>query len=135
LLQCAPDTSFEFKGETLHLFYRTAAVTKTRAGALAFAPGALAHLSHIPSSIEPARLIHSKSTNRVCFGDGEELPDEVVTHLIQIHDALACPHRWQQGDLLIFDNSRIMHGRTLTATDCERKLKSRFGWAREALSR
>lgn len=135
LLRSVPGTSFEFKGDTLHLFYRTAAITRIRSGPLAFAPGALAHLPRIPGNVDPTRLIHAKSTNRVCFGNGEELSDDAVSHLIELNDALARPHRWRQGDLLIFDNTRILHGRTLTVTDCERKLRSRFGWLREALSR
>jgi alpha-ketoglutarate-dependent taurine dioxygenase len=57
----------------------------------------------------------------------------VVEHLIEIHDALAHAHRWHPGDLLIVDNTRTLHGRNRTAVDCERKLKSRFGWLRDAL--
>jgi hypothetical protein len=130
LLAQMPGTSFEFAGDTLHLFYRTPAITTTRTGAQVFAPALLAHLSHVPSTIDPARLIYSKTTNRVRFGGGEELSDDVVAHLIEIHDALTYPHRWQPGDLLILDNTRTLHGRNRTATECERTLKSRFGWLR-----
>jgi hypothetical protein len=130
LLAQIPGTSFEFRDDTLHLFYRTEAITTTRSGARAFATALLAHLPHVPPSIDPARLIYSKGTNRVCFGQGEDLPDSVVQHLIEIHDALAHSHRWHPGDLLILDNTRTLHGRNRTAVDCERKLKSRFGWLR-----
>lgn len=133
LLQQSPDTRFEFEGDTLRLFYRAPAITATRAGTPVFAPALLAHLSHVPPAIDPARLIYSKATNRVCFGAGEDLPDSVVQHLIEIHDALTYLHRWHPGDLLILDNTRTLHGRDRTAVDCERKLKSRFGWLRDAL--
>jgi hypothetical protein len=134
LLQQSPDTRFEFDGETLRLFHRVPAITTTRTGASVFAPALLAHLSHVPAAIASDRLIYSKATNRVCFGDGEDLPDSVVQHLIEIHDALTHFHRWHPGDLLILDNTRTLHGRNRTAVDCERKLKSRFGWLRDGLA-
>jgi hypothetical protein len=131
LLRQSRDTRFEFDGETLRLFHRVPAITATRTGASVFAPALLAHLSHVPAAIASERLIYSKATNRVCFGDGEDLPDSVVQHLIEIHDALTHFHRWHPGDLLILDNTRTLHGRNRTAADCERKLKSRFVWLRD----
>lgn len=130
LLRQSLDTRFEFDGDTLRLFHRAPGITTTRSGASVFAAALLAHLPRIPASIDARRLIYAKASNRVCFGDGEELPDEVVSHLIEIHDATAHLHRWRQGDLLILDNTRTLHGRTRTVVDCERKLKSRFGWLR-----
>lgn len=128
LLRQSPNTRFEFDGDTLRLFHRAPGITTTRTGTPVFAPALLAHLPRIPASIDAQRLIFAKASNRVCFGAGDELPDEVVSHLIEIHDATAHLHRWQQGDLLILDNTRTLHGRTRTVVDCDRKLKSRFGW-------
>ena len=45
-----------------------------------------------------------------------------------IHDELSVGHRWQAGDVLIMDNSRILQGRTMTAVPCERRIATCFGW-------
>ncbi|MEJ8569172.1 TauD/TfdA family dioxygenase [Elongatibacter sediminis] len=68
-----------------------------------------------------------RSSNRVFFGDGEEIGTSVINALIDSQDKIALAYRWQAGDLLILDNKRFMHGRLRSETDCERQIRSRFG--------
>ena len=123
-----PGVKYSFHKESLELFYTTEAITKTRGGDHAFATGLLAHLPRISHPRYLDKKVHTNPANRVFFGDGEELSDEIINELIDIHDTLAYPHRWQAGDVLMIDNTRFMHGRTMTQRHCDRIIASRFGW-------
>jgi alpha-ketoglutarate-dependent taurine dioxygenase len=127
LLRDLPGVSYSIEGEELHLLYTTEALKPTRSGELAFANGLLAHLPHISHPGYREARVYAKATNHVYFGDGEELGDDVVNQLIDVHDGLVHRHRWQTLDLLLVDNTRFMHGRRMTAEPCERVLVSRFG--------
>ncbi|HCR86238.1 MAG TPA: hypothetical protein DIV86_06130 [Alphaproteobacteria bacterium] len=113
--------------EELHLFYTTSAITKSRSGKKVFATAILAHLPHITHPEYINKTTYSKPSNRVYFGDGEELSDQVVNQLIDIYDQIIYPHRWQERDVVVVDNTRYLHGRTMTEKDCPRSLISRFG--------
>lgn len=132
LLSGISGVKHSFHDDVLELYYKTRAVTKTRSGDYAFATGMLAHLPRITHPAYQEKKVHAKPTNRVYFGDGEELSDEIINELIDIHDTLVYPHRWQVGDVLMIDNTRFMHGRTMTARPCERVIASRFGWLKSA---
>lgn len=45
------------------------------------------------------------------FGDGSEIPEEVVDELIEIHAAQEFAIKWRKGDILLLDNEVIAHGR------------------------
>ena len=45
------------------------------------------------------------------FGDGSEIPPEVLHHIRTVIRAGTVPHEWQKGDLLIIDNILAAHGR------------------------
>lgn len=45
------------------------------------------------------------------FGDGSEIPEELVDELIEIHAALEFAIEWRKGDILLLDNEVIAHGR------------------------
>ncbi len=111
----------------LHVCYTTQAIHKDRLGVPVFANAILAHLPKITSRRYENISAYSKSSNRVYFGNGEEISDEDINQLIDIHDDLAYKHKWQKSDLLVIDNTRYLHGRTMTAKNCDRKLISRFG--------
>jgi len=127
-LASVPGVRFTIHGDELHLFYTTKAITRSRRGDPVFATGLLAHLPRIVHPKYCDKKVYTKPSNRVYFGDGEELPDGVINELIDIQDSLAYPHRWQAQDTLVIDNTRTLHGRTMTERDCERVLVSRFGW-------
>lgn len=127
-----PNTRYTFENNKLHLFYTTAAITACRQGMPVFATGMLAHLSQVNHPRYAGIYAYCNPTNGVYFGDGEKLSDADANRLIDIYDDIAHPHRWQANDLLVIDNTRFLHGRTIAKADCERVLVSRFGWLKAA---
>lgn len=129
LLKTLPSVRYAFEGEELHLFYTTNAITRSRKGLPVFANAMLAHLPRITHPRYEGKGAYCKASNRVYFGtDGEAIGDDIINALIDVQDEIVYPHRWEKGDIVILDNTRWMHGRTLTEYDCERVLVSRFGW-------
>jgi alpha-ketoglutarate-dependent taurine dioxygenase len=124
-----PRSSYQIIGENMLVRCHLAAIQTTLGGVRAFANGLLAHLPYISHPRWHDRNAYSKDSNRVFFGDGEEIPDSAIEVLIDIQDEIAIPHAWKANDLLILDNLRIMHGRLMTEGDvaCERQIRSRFG--------
>ena len=47
----------------------------------------------------------------VTFGDGTPIPDQVIETLRQLADRHTVPLEWQDGDVALVDNFRVMHGR------------------------
>ena len=45
------------------------------------------------------------------YGDGTPIPDHFLAHLAQITDQIRVLHKWEQGDVLVFDNIIAQHGR------------------------
>ncbi len=127
LLPTLPAVRHKLDGDTLHLFFTTPAIIKTRRGQPAFANGLLAHLPRCAHPGYAGKVVYTKATNRVYFGDGEELSDSIVNQLIDVQDKVSYAHAWQAKDVLFLDNTRHMHGRTMTSAPCERVLISRFG--------
>jgi alpha-ketoglutarate-dependent taurine dioxygenase len=127
LLNEHPSLEYDFRGEDLVLHYRTSAICQSRSGQPAFANALLAHLPRITHPAYQQNRVYTKSSNHVYFENGEEIEDETINVLIDIQDKLMYLHEWQTGDLLVIDNTRFMHGRRMTQTDCERILLSRFG--------
>ncbi|KAM3511816.1 hypothetical protein MY11210_004507 [Beauveria gryllotalpidicola] len=46
-----------------------------------------------------------------CFGDGSRIPEKYLAHLVEITDDIRVLHKWQRGDVLVFDNIIAQHGR------------------------
>ena len=51
-----------------------------------------------------------KSTQQL-FGDGTVIPEKYLAHLAKITDEIRVLHRWQEGDVLVYDNVIAQHGR------------------------
>ena len=111
---------------TLHLFYTAPAITRDRGGQEVFATAMLAHLPEITHERYLGKPVHAEASNRVYFASGEPVVGETLHTLIDIHDGLLHPHGWQPGDILVLDNTRVLHGRQLSAPGCTRRLFSRF---------
>lgn len=126
-----PQCSYQPQGEEIRVRCRMAAIQTTLGGLRAFANGLLAHLPAITHPRWKNRNAYARPSNRVYFGDGEEISGDVLNPLIDIQDELVVAHAWRQNDLLVLDNSRYMHGRRMTESDCERKIRSRFGQLRK----
>jgi hypothetical protein len=45
------------------------------------------------------------------FDDNSEIPDDVVSELNEIAERLTTEISWAKGDILMIDNTRILHGR------------------------
>ncbi|KAK6373704.1 hypothetical protein LTS17_008197 [Exophiala oligosperma] len=45
------------------------------------------------------------------FGDGTPIPERYLAHLAKLTDELRVLHKWQRGDVLVYDNIIAQHGR------------------------
>ena len=45
------------------------------------------------------------------FGDGTPIPEKYLAHLAKITDEIRVLHKWQRGDVLVYDNIIAQHGR------------------------
>lgn len=130
LLNSRGDVHYSIEAGELHLRYTVAPFTRCRAGILVFATGMLAHLPAITHPAYRDRNTFSKPTNRLYYADGSPFDEASIHQLLDVHDRLVYAHRWADDELLLLDNSRFMHGRTLVEGDCPRAIISRFGWLR-----
>ncbi len=81
------------------------------------------HLEYICPAIHPSRcgrymvfinsLLPAKhiAPNSVLFDDNSEIADDLVSELNEIADKITTKIPWKKGDILMVDNTRIMHGR------------------------
>lgn len=128
-----PGLACSFEGEKMHYGCRRSAIQPDAHGRRVFSNAILAHLHAVRHPKYRDARVYTKDSNRVCFGDGEELPDEVINSLIDIQDEVAYAHRLKRHDLLVLDNTRVMHGRRPMEQDCPRVMLTRFGHLRESL--
>ena len=45
------------------------------------------------------------------YGDGTPIPEEYLARLASLTDEIRVLHKWQQGDVLVYDNTIAQHGR------------------------
>lgn len=122
-----PQIQARFDNEAIEFRCHAPAMQKSLRGEVAFANGLLAHLPKISHPRWNGLNAYSKATNRVFFGDGEEISEETINLLIDIQDDIAADHQWLENDLLVIDNKKIMHGRRMSENDGNRVIRSRFG--------
>lgn len=60
------------------------------------------------NSLLPAK---SMSPDTVSFEDGSEINDKIMLELNEIAEKITAEICWKKGDILMVDNTRIMHGR------------------------
>lgn len=130
-----PDFEYALEGGEMSFRCRRSAIHRDAGGQPVFANAILAHLPAVSHPRYRDARVYTRESNRVSFGDGQPLADEVIDTLIDIQDEVACTHRPQRGDLLIIDNTRVMHGRRPTQGECRRVLLTRFGYVRGELRR
>ncbi|KAI9659457.1 MAG: hypothetical protein M1821_001715 [Bathelium mastoideum] len=61
-----------------------------------------------------ARVNISSGRNKVTeqlYGDGTPIPEKYLEHLAKITDEIRVLHKWQRGDVLVYDNVIAQHGR------------------------
>lgn len=64
--------------------------------------------------------------NNIVFEDGTEITDDIVQDLIEISNRISIPIQVQKGDILMIDNTRVLHGRRAFA-DNQREMYVRIG--------
>lgn len=64
--------------------------------------------------------------------DGAPVPEAWLQAIKAVGDRLSCPVAWRDGDLLMLDNSRFMHGRTAITDTAERRIATFFGYLADA---
>lgn len=57
-----------------------------------------------------------------------EFPEDWLNEIRTVSRKLTYAHKWQQGDVLVVDNSRYMHGRRAIADEVERRIATSFGY-------
>ncbi len=60
--------------------------------------------------------------------DGRPVPEEWLQAIKYVGDRLAVPIVWRNGDVLMLDNTRFMHGRTPILDTTERLIATFFGY-------
>ncbi|NEA73787.1 TauD/TfdA family dioxygenase [Streptomyces sp. SID13588] len=98
---------------------RTSLVTPATAtvdGRVAFANQILLHhTSALPTKVyEAMRGMFGERDafpRHVQFGDGTEIPDDLVGAILDLYDEVAVRWRWQSGDVLVLDNRTTAHSR------------------------
>ncbi|MEH1914227.1 TauD/TfdA family dioxygenase [Nostoc sp.] len=66
------------------------------------------------NSLLPTKQLNPKILN---FEDDSEIPEEVVSELNEIAEKITTEISWRKGDILMIDNTRILHGRRSFADD------------------
>jgi alpha-ketoglutarate-dependent taurine dioxygenase len=123
-----PDLEYRFEGDEMLFRCHGNAIRHLPGCGPVFVNAVLGHLSRITHPGYADSPVYCVPTNRVLFGDGEEIPDSVINTLIDIQDEICLEFSWRDNDLLILDNLRYLHGRRPTVEDCERRIAVRFGY-------
>ncbi|MBU1348322.1 MAG: TauD/TfdA family dioxygenase [Alphaproteobacteria bacterium] len=64
--------------------------------------------------------------------NGQRVPDDWVEAVRRAAEPVTAPIPWRQGDLVMIDNSRVMHGRRAIVDADNRLIASYFGYLRDA---
>lgn len=68
--------------------------------------------SDLPAFVNNTIFYHSKNEPSMSvFDDGGYLPESLVAELARVAESLTAEVNWQADDLLMFDNTRMLHGR------------------------
>lgn len=88
------------------------ASTRSQSGEMAFANSILVHDQYS----KKAKMFHTedqspKLRHRISFEDGSEIPLWLNEELADIEKRIVYAHSWKNGDLILLDNRRMLHGR------------------------
>jgi alpha-ketoglutarate-dependent taurine dioxygenase len=103
--------------ESIETIYTTRAVVEdTKTGTNLFINNIL--------PVSAQQLARKKGSN-VCFADGSKISIWTLFHLWRKSSSLEIKIPWQQGDIIMIDNTRVMHGRK-KITDDQRNILARM---------
>jgi alpha-ketoglutarate-dependent taurine dioxygenase len=63
------------------------------------------------SQVDKNGNVARKNAQKQLFGDGTEIPAKYLEHLVKITEEIRVLHKWQKGDVLVYDNIIAQHGR------------------------
>lgn len=66
------------------------------------------------NSLLPTKQLSPKI---IKFEDDSEISDEVMSELNEIAEKITTEISWRKGDILMIDNTRVLHGRRAFADD------------------
>ena len=111
----------EFDGETLNGVFQTLCVIPTKwGGKRSFCNSLLIY--HYRQATE----FYPKHNYVPSLGDGSPFPEDMLAEIAGEAEPRTRLTQWRANDILVFDNSRYMHGRT-GFTDTNRKILVRMG--------
>jgi len=111
----------EFDGETLNGVFQTLCVIPTKwGGKRSFCNSLLIY--HYRQATE----FYPKNNYVPSLGDGSPFPEDMLAEIAGEAEPRTRLTQWRANDILVFDNSRYMHGRT-GFTDTNRKILVRMG--------
>ncbi|WP_392535722.1 TauD/TfdA family dioxygenase [Nostoc sp. C117] len=65
----------------------------------------------------PVFYLQNVSPKIINFEDNSEISDEVLSKLNEMAEKITTEIEWRQGDILMIDNTTILHGRRAFADD------------------
>ncbi len=104
--------------DSMHTNYCTNAISQSRNGDKVFANSL--EISYIPRVIE-------LRGGCVSIEDGSDIPEQILKEIRSTVSSHEIEVRWEAGDILMIDNSRVMHGRREILSQEERKIYLRLG--------
>jgi hypothetical protein len=114
-----------FNGDVLDGVFQTLCVIPTKWGnTRSFCNSLLIY--HYRAATE----YYPKSIYTPALGDGSPFPSDMLEEIATYAEAKTHGVTWSENEILIFDNSRYMHGRT-AFTDTSRKILVRMGHVKE----
>jgi alpha-ketoglutarate-dependent taurine dioxygenase len=110
-----------FAGDTLHGVFQTLCVIPTRwGGHKSFCNSLLIYHYRQETDFYPKHMYVP------AMGDGSPFPSDILEEISNLARERTHSTHWQANDILIFDNSRYLHGRT-GFTDTNRQIFVRMG--------
>jgi hypothetical protein len=76
---------------------------------------------------------YNYETPRITFGDGREIPADLLDEMRGLTDELTRDIEWKNGDVVMIDNTRVMHGRR-AITDPDRTIFNALSYLSDELS-
>jgi len=101
-------TTWEWTDDGIILTHKLPAIrTQPETNLPTLFTGMAAYYKNFRVNVGSAR---NKVTTQI-YGDGTPIPEKYLEHLAKITDEIRVLHKWQQGDVLVYDNIIAQHGR------------------------
>ncbi|KAI1806892.1 Clavaminate synthase-like protein [Daldinia bambusicola] len=111
-----PHTTWEWTADGVVLTHRLPAVrTQPGTGLPTLFTGLAAYYKNARANAAGATASSAasgrKNVTQQLYGDGTPIPEEYLAALARITDEIRVLHKWQRGDVLVYDNVVAQHGR------------------------